>query len=228
MEDSNGKVKSLSRKRLRKTKALEFEGWGSKNLIEFLQSLGKDTTNKISEYDVTDIILNYIRGINREDPSNKKKNKKTKMVACDDKLSLLFECQKINILKVPDLVEKHYVENQDDDSFYDDLFDSEDDDRPQRLSSSGKVGKQKKMVVKKPKGTFAAIVSDNIKFLYLRKSLVEELAKTPETFESKVMGTFVRLKNPLQLVHVTGKFRLIPGWTNQVTRRMIVFSFPVI
>ncbi|KAL1201143.1 hypothetical protein V5N11_008891 [Cardamine amara subsp. amara] len=223
MDDSNGKVKGSSKKRLRKTKTLEFVGWGSKNLIEFLQSLGKDTTNKISEFDVTTIILNYIRGINREDedPSKKKKKKKkkkTKTVACDDKLRLLFECQKINILKVPDLLEKHYVENQDEDSYYDDLYASEDDKR-KRLSASGEVVKQTKKVVQKPKGTFAAIVSDNVKLLYLRKSLVQELAKTPETFESKVMGTFVRIKNPVQLVQVTGvnEGNLLDGYILQVT-----------
>lgn len=59
--------------------------------------------------------------------------------------------------------------------------------------------------MERPRGSIAAIVSDNVKLLYLRKSLVEELAKTSETFEGKVLGTFVRIKNPCQLVQVTGK-----------------------
>ncbi|KAG7603208.1 Plus-3 domain [Arabidopsis thaliana x Arabidopsis arenosa] len=167
MEDDNEKVKGSSKKRLRKPKSLEFVGWGSRNLIEFLESLGRDTTNKISENDVTAIIMNYIREKSRETPLKSKKRRKT--VACDEKLRLLFE-----------------------------------DDKQQRLSLSDKVAKQTKQVVSKPRGTFAAIVRDNVKLLYLRKSLVQELAKTPETFESKVVGTFVRIKNPCQLVHVTG------------------------
>ncbi|CAA0404368.1 unnamed protein product [Arabidopsis thaliana] len=201
MEDDNEKVKGSSKKRLRKPKSLEFVGWGSRNLIEFLESLGRDTTNKISENDVTAIIMNYIREKSRETPLKSKKRRKT--VACDEKLRLLFGAGKINVIKVPDLVEKHYVENQEEDLFYDDLYASEDD-KQQRLSLSDKVAKQTKQVVSKPRGTFAAIVRDNVKLLYLRKTLVQELAKTPETFESKVVGTFVRIKNPCQLVHVTG------------------------
>ncbi|VYS67693.1 unnamed protein product [Arabidopsis thaliana] len=201
MEDDNEKVKGSSKKRLRKPKSLEFVGWGSRNLIEFLESLGRDTTNKISENDVTAIIMNYIREKSRETPLKSKKRRKT--VACDEKLRLLFGAGKINVIKVPDLVEKHYVENQEEDLFYDDLYASEDD-KQQRLSLSDKVAKQTKQVVSKPRGTFAAIVRDTVKLLYLRKSLVQELAKTPETFESKVVRTFVRIKNPCQLVHVTG------------------------
>ncbi|KAL9811245.1 putative chromatin remodeling SWIB-Plus-3 family [Arabidopsis thaliana] len=185
MEDDNEKVKGSSKKRLRKPKSLEFVGWGSRNLIEFLESLGRDTTNKISENDVTAIIMNYIREKSRETPLKSKKRRKT--VACDEKLRLLFAL----------------CRNQEEDLFYDDLYASEDD-KQQRLSLSDKVAKQTKQVVSKPRGTFAAIVRDNVKLLYLRKSLVQELAKTPETFESKVVGTFVRIKNPCQLVHVTG------------------------
>ncbi|CAA7023431.1 unnamed protein product [Microthlaspi erraticum] len=177
MEERNDKVKVSSRKRSRKPKPLEFLGWGSKNLIEFLQSLGRDTTNKISEQDVTSIIMSYIREKNH---------------AYD------------HIIKVPDLVEKHYVENQDDDAEFGFLFDSDDDKGQQRLSLSDKIDKQITQVVKKPKGTLAAIVMDNVKLLYLRKSLVQELAKTPETFGSKVLGTFVKIKNPSQLVQITG------------------------
>ncbi|CAH2044184.1 unnamed protein product [Thlaspi arvense] len=200
MEDYNGKVKGSSQKRLRKFKSLEFVGWGSKNLIEFLESLGRDTTTKISEYDVEEIVRKYIREQNLAANPSEKKQKKAKTLVCDDKLRLLFESRKINIIKLPDLVAKHYVENQDDYSYY---FSAEDDEQ-QRLPPSDKIAKQTKQAVQKPKGTIAAIVSDNIKLLYLRKTLVQELAKIPETFEGKVMGTFVRIKNPCQLVQVTG------------------------
>jgi hypothetical protein len=42
---------------------------------------------------------------------------------------------------------------------------------------------------------FASLVHDNIKLIYLRKSLVMDLLKQPETFEHKVIGCFVRVKN---------------------------------
>jgi len=40
---------------------------------------------------------------------------------------------------------------------------------------------------------FAAIISSNIKLVCLRMSLIEELLKQPETFDGKVLGSFVRI-----------------------------------
>ncbi|CAN7045921.1 unnamed protein product [Brassica rapa subsp. trilocularis] len=206
------KSQPLSRKRSRRPKRLDFVGWGSKNLIHFLKSLGRDTTDKISEYDATFIVRKYIR----EELTHPLHKKKIKIVTCDVKLRLLFGCQKINVAKLPDLVAKHYVENQDGEEF-DYLYSSEEeeDDEKGRLCLSDKEVVEKE----KRRGSVAAIVRDNVKLLYLRKSLVEELAKTCETFEGKVVGSFVRIKNPCQLVHVTGvkEWNPIDGYFLQVT-----------
>ncbi|ESQ40790.1 hypothetical protein EUTSA_v10013270mg [Eutrema salsugineum] len=191
-----------SRKRKARPKRFQFVGWGSRQLIEFLQSLGKDTTHKISRFEVSDTIARYISENGLLDPSNKKR------VACDHKLISLFGTKTILRIKVYDLLEKHYQENQDDSEF-DFLF----EDEPQIISPSDKIANRTRKVVQKPNGTFAAIVTDNIKLLYLRKSLVQELVKSPDTFESKMLASFVRIKsdpndylqkNPYQLVQVTG------------------------
>ncbi|KAG7554591.1 Plus-3 domain [Arabidopsis suecica] len=202
VEEGNGGSAISSRKRKARPKRFEFVGWGSKRLIEFLKSLGKDTSEMISRYDVSDTIARYIAKEGLLDPSNKKK------VVCDKRLVLLFGSRTIFRMKVYDLLEKHYKENQDDSDF-DFLY----EDEPQIISHSEKIAKRTSKVVKKPRGTFAAIVSDNIKLLYLRKSLVQELVKSPDTFESKMLGSFVRIKSdpndylqkyPYQLVQVTG------------------------
>ncbi|KAF8099051.1 hypothetical protein N665_0254s0051 [Sinapis alba] len=200
VEEGNSNLTS-SRKRKAKPKRFEFVGWGSRQLIEFLQSLGKDTTNKISRFEVSDTIARYIAENGLIDSSNKKK------VACDHRLMSLFGVKTILRIKVYDLLEKHYEENQDDADF-DYLY----EDEAQIISHSEKIVKIKK-VVQKPRGTFAAIVSENVKLLYLRKSLVQELVKSQDTFEGKMLGSFVRIKsdpndylqnNPYQLVQVTG------------------------
>ncbi|KAF8048931.1 hypothetical protein N665_2348s0001 [Sinapis alba] len=200
VEEGNSNLTS-SRKRKAKPKRFEFVGWGSRQLIEFLQSLGKDTTTKISRFEVSDTISRYIAENGLIDSSNKKK------VACDHRLMSLFGVKTILRIKVYDLLEKHYEENQDDADF-DYLY----EDEAQIISHSEKIVKIKK-VVQKPRGTFAAIVSENVKLIYLRKSLVLELVKSQDTFEGKMLRSFVRIKsdpndylqnNPYQLVQVTG------------------------
>uniref|UniRef100_M4EIP0 GYF domain-containing protein n=1 Tax=Brassica campestris TaxID=3711 RepID=M4EIP0_BRACM len=121
----------------------------------------------------------------------------------------LFGAKTILRIKVYDLLEKHYEENQDDADF-DYLY----EDEAQIVSRSEKVVKIRKVVEKKPRGIFAKMVSENVKMVYLRKSLVQELVeKSQEAFEGKVLGSFVRIrsdpndylqKNPYQLVQVTG------------------------
>ncbi|KAL1194907.1 hypothetical protein V5N11_020031 [Cardamine amara subsp. amara] len=201
VEEGNGH-KVTSRKRKARPKRFEFVGWGSRQLIEFLQFLGIDTTEMISQYEVTDTINKYISKQGLMDPSKKRK------VVCDERLVSLFGTKTISKIKVHKLLEKHYKENQDDSDF-DYLY----DDEPRVSQHSEKVANPTRKVVQKPRSTFAAIVTDNIKLLYLRKSLVQELVKSPGTLESKVLGSFVRIKRdrddylqkyPYQLVQVTG------------------------
>ncbi|KAL0874711.1 hypothetical protein Bca101_024416 [Brassica carinata] len=200
VEEGNSNLTS-SRKRKAKLKRFEFVGWGSRQLIEFLKSIGKDTATKISRFEVSETISRYIAENGLVDSSSKKK------VVCDDRLMSLFGVKSILRIKVYDLLEKHYEENRDDADF-DYLY----EDEAQIVSHSEKVVKIRK-VVQKPRGMFAAIVSENVKLLYLRKSLVQELVKSQDTFEGKMLGSFVRIKsdpndylqnNPYQLVQVTG------------------------
>ncbi|KAI5387843.1 hypothetical protein KIW84_073800 [Lathyrus oleraceus] len=59
---------------------------------------------------------------------------------------------------------------------------------------SERKSQPKKHVVEKPRSCFVAINPINIKFVYLKRSLVEELLKDLETFETKVVRSFIRIK----------------------------------
>ncbi|KAK8627488.1 hypothetical protein V6N13_135099 [Hibiscus sabdariffa] len=203
LEEYSGKPHTpVSSKRKAKSKKLEFIGWGSKPLIEFLDSIGKDTAEKISQHDVTDIIGKYINENNLINPAKKKR------VICDEKLYSLFGRKTIGRIKVYDLLETHYAENQD--SWGDDFLFSSGEENPgeekkglrlekkveeQKGFSLEKKTYQKKRVIETPKNGFAAIIPENIKLVYLKKSLVLDLLKDFESFKDKVVDSFVRIKS---------------------------------
>ncbi|KAI4351941.1 hypothetical protein L6164_006239 [Bauhinia variegata] len=198
-------------KRKARSKKKEYIGWGSTSLIRFLESIGKDTSKQISQYDLTSIVNEYVKENRLIHPTKKKR------IICDERLHLLFGRKTISRIKIHELLQSHFAENHDESSD-DSLFNFEDDENSlktyesQKATSERKTNQEKK-IVEKPKSCFAAISPSNIKLVYLKKSLVEELLKNPKTFESKVVGSFIRIrsdpndylqKNSHQLLQVTG------------------------
>lgn len=218
IEEINGKVQNpIRKKRKYKTKKKEYDGWGSTSLIRFLQSIGRDTSKKLTQSDVTDIVNEYVRQNNLFHCTKKKR------IVCDEKLHLLFGRKTIGRLKINDLLESHFAENCGD-SDDDILFNSDDDENAlgtcetPKMTNSEKKSQSKKPFMEKPKSCFATIIPFNIKLVYLRRSLVEELLKDPETFEIKVVGGFIRIrcdpndylqKNSHQLLQVTGNLAAV-------------------
>lgn len=239
LEEHSGKPATpASLKRKVRSRKLEFVGWGSKPLIEFLESIGKDTTKQISQHDVTDIIRKYVNDNNLVHPAKKKR------ILCDERLYSIFGRKAIGRMKVYDLLETHYAENQDawSDGFSS-MSDEDDVGEEQKSVISERKAYQKKKVIETPKSCFAAIVQDNIKLVYLKKSLVQDLLKDPERFEAKVVGSFVRIKsdpnyylqqNSHQLVLVKGDLLSSYGASNYLLAITLflsvrlVYSCPVV
>ncbi|KAJ0016591.1 hypothetical protein Pint_12231 [Pistacia integerrima] len=171
-------------KRKVRSKKWQFLDWGSKPLIEFLQSIGKDTCEKISQFDVTDIVSKYVKENNLFDPRRKKR------ILCDEKLRCLFGRKSISRNKIYDMLEAHYAENHDESD--DGILDSSEDENEKQKTR--KTPKKKKHV-ETPKSCFAAIIPDNIKLVYLKRSLVQDLLKDPETCKHKIVGSFIRIKS---------------------------------
>jgi len=202
-------------KRKARSKKKEFLGWGSRPLIKFLESVGKDTSERISQSDAATIINDYVNENNLLHPSKKKR------IICDEWLHSIFGRKTISRNKIHHLLEPHFTENQEDSD--DDLLYSPGKSRnaleiyEDNILSSERKTHQKKKVLETPKSCFPAINPHNIKLVYLKKSLVEDLLKDPETFESKLIGSFVRIKsdpndyfqkNSHQLVQITGNLRI--------------------
>ncbi|KAH7833711.1 hypothetical protein Vadar_008959 [Vaccinium darrowii] len=122
----------------------EFLGWGSKALMDFLSSIGKDTSKKLSQYDVSSVITGYINENRLFDPECKRK------ILCDERLKSVLGRKTVNRHKIYDILEPHFIENLE-------------------VSEEDEAG--------------------------IQRSLVQELLKQPETFESKVVGSFVRVKS---------------------------------
>ncbi|CAA7400430.1 unnamed protein product [Spirodela intermedia] len=180
-----------SSKRLRFKKRY-FRGWGSVELIEFLTFLGKDATQPLDRWDVNKIIESYIHENSLLHPYRKKKT-----VLCDEKLHTLFGKGTVKVRKIYNLLEGHFASNPaSDDSASGSEGDSDLETRKKsRTSSDPKKGNQGEDVCELPGGRFASMVYENIKLVYLRRSLIMELLSNPQTFERKVIGCFVRIKN---------------------------------
>ncbi|KAJ6299014.1 hypothetical protein OIU76_020065 [Salix suchowensis] len=191
-----------TRRKRKGSKPIEFDGWGSKQLLEFLTFLGKDTTKELSEYEVNTIICAYIQEKELLDPVKKKK------VICDEKLYSIFRRKSMYKNAILNLLEYHFTANLiDSQSEEDENIDGVEISKQEKSGKSTITFKRQntrgsrtkseeiEAVSKLYESGLAAIVTENIKLVYLRKSLVEELSKEPESFEGKIVGSFVKVKN---------------------------------
>ncbi|CAA3008095.1 zinc finger CCCH domain-containing 44 isoform X1 [Olea europaea subsp. europaea] len=187
-----GRSKSATQKN-NKSKRMEFIGWGSRSLIEFLASMVKDTSVTLSQHDVASIVDNYIKEKKLFDPKNKKR------LTCDASLQSLFGKKIINKNLIYNLLELHFTEHQHESE--EDGNDSEDNEgktlvayKRQRKQDAVKYSQKEGKEYGAHRIYFASIITDNIKLIYLKKSLLFELFGQPESFEEKVIGSFVRVK----------------------------------
>ncbi|KAL5555135.1 hypothetical protein UlMin_037371 [Ulmus minor] len=200
-------------RKVRKKK--EFIGWGSKRLLEFLASIGKETSKEWSQEEVAAIVIGYCNENKLFHPVKKKK------IVSDERLLNFIGRKSFLKNSIRKLVTAHFAENFEQSkeneflSCPDDieLNDINENHKKQRNSLSVQEPQQKKVTPDVQKCCFVSINAENIKLVYLKRSLVEELLKQPEMFERKVVGSFVRVKcdpndylqkNSHQLLQVKG------------------------
>ncbi|XWS58773.1 hypothetical protein CRYUN_Cryun08bG0062300 [Craigia yunnanensis] len=199
----------------KKSQVREYVGWGSKPLIDFLNSVGIDATEKLSQCQVDIIISKYILEKNLF-----YEEKKKKMVLCDEKLYSLFQKKLVQKNKIYNLLEAHFADTSGQSSSDENENDSgscsgiEEEQimakwKRQRTLTTDKVPLEKKVAYAVQKSYYASIVAENIKLVYLRRSLVEELLMQPDKFEDKVVGSFIRVKRMPGNCSVGTSFRLL-------------------
>ncbi|KAL8061295.1 hypothetical protein ABFS82_02G077900 [Erythranthe guttata] len=215
-----------------KSNKQEFVGWASKSLLSFLSSIGESRDGELSQREVTDIIYEYVKENKLVHPERRK------MVICDEQLQSLFKKKTLSRYRIYDLLDDHFAENcedseeDEDDELADDTEDSDAD-----IQGACKRQKKEKKLEKKEveKGVlqscFASVVAENVKLVYLKRSLLHELLKKPESFEEKVIGCFVRVKcdphdcrarNSHQLMQVKGVKTVSIGENQKET--LLLFS----
>ncbi|KAL4569754.1 hypothetical protein LXL04_025397 [Taraxacum kok-saghyz] len=206
------------KKRIRKPKKQKSENieWASQELLEFVTHMTAGDTSFKSQFDVQALLLEYIK-------TNKLRDSRRKSyIICDGRLERLFGKPRVGHFEMLKLLESHFLVKEDSqmEAVVVQVDDDEDDDEG---NESVKSGKEKKRKVKKKvdrevqsnREDYAAIDTHNISLIYMRRKLVEDLVKDNETFDKKVVGTFVRIRIPgankndiHRLVQVTGTTKL--------------------
>jgi len=229
--NDTSRVKSVKRKKCTKKlisikgkvvkdKKKDFVGWGSRSLIDFLQNIGRDTTKAFSEIEVASIVNDYCHKNHLFDP------KKNKTVICDTNLNTLLRRKKVQKNNIPKLLASHFVDNfEETDSSSEERDDDEAFKFRKHRNLNSTIKSCQNVCSEELRSGFAAIVSSNIKLVYLKRSLIEELLKQPET-DGKVLGSYVRIKsdpndylqkNSHLLVQVKGNLGLcLSYWSEKI------------
>ncbi|XP_047250778.1 uncharacterized protein At5g08430-like [Capsicum annuum] len=187
----------------------EFVGWGSKPLIDFLQLIGEDTRERLSGHAVSEKVTDYIKEHNLIHPV------KETEILCDLHLEALFGKKVLKKQRILSLLKSHFHKDEEqlqNDELHQDL----EDDTDLLVSSKTEEKVERKKISSiwcsaAAQSQYAALIPENIKLVYLKKSLVEEMIKQPESIETKIVGSFVRVQLHLgkrnsdhQLVQITG------------------------
>uniref|UniRef100_A0ACD5WJA8 Uncharacterized protein n=1 Tax=Avena sativa TaxID=4498 RepID=A0ACD5WJA8_AVESA len=202
----------------KKSNKKTYVGWASKELFEFLSNIGKDPTKPLDHYGVTAVVREYIIQQNLPESTKRtskasapsklgQKEKKKKSVECDDNLYSLFGKYCVKLNAIHSLLETHLAVNaisEDESDESEDDYGSTEKKKP-RNCLEPKVPKKVSGINKK---CLAALNQNNLNLIYLRRTLVVKLLSELDTFQQKVVGCLVRVKNDVKgyTYHMTKKY----------------------
>ncbi|XP_076886266.1 zinc finger CCCH domain-containing protein 19-like [Bidens hawaiensis] len=170
--------------------------WATKELLEFVAHMKNGDTSMLTQFDVQELMLEYIKRNNLRDP------RKKSQIVCDSRLKILFGKPRVGHFEMLKLLEFHFFINEDlPKNTIKSIAKQVDPDW--NIDNMVAVGKEKKR--KNHKKTeerppqnklddYAAIDVHNMNLIYLRRKLMENLIEDSENFQKKVVGAIVRIR----------------------------------
>ncbi|XP_074335263.1 zinc finger CCCH domain-containing protein 19-like [Apium graveolens] len=174
--------------------------WASKDLLELVMHMRDGDITVLSQFDVQALLLEYIKRNKLHDSRQKSQ------IICDARLEKIFGKACVGHFEMLKQLESHFLikEHTQIDDVQGSVVDTETsqldaDGNAESLTKNGKYRKRKPL----KKGGFgrqsnlddyAAIDIHNISLIYIRRKLMEGLLEDIETFNDKVVGTFVRIR----------------------------------
>ncbi|KAL6601322.1 hypothetical protein ACP70R_044542 [Stipagrostis hirtigluma subsp. patula] len=185
------------------TSSAEEGSWASKELLNFVAHMRNGDTSVLTQFDVQALLLQYIKRNNLRDPRRKSQ------IVCDSLLQSLFAKERVGHFEMLKLLESHFLMSEvspiNADENHGGVVDpdpSQDADGNSEASVVMSSEKRKKSRKYDQRGRqpnlddYAAIDNHNIGLMYLRRNLMEELMGDVDTFDEKVVGSFVRIRIP--------------------------------
>lgn len=202
------------------TSSAEEASWASEVLLNFVAHMRNGDKSVMTQFDVQHLLLEYIKQKNLRDPRRKSQ------IICDSLLQSLFAKERVGHFEMLKLLESHFpmseVSPVDADDNHGGVVDpdpSQDADGNSEASVVMSSEKRRKSRKYDQKGRqpnldeYAAIDNHNIGLMYLRRNIMEELISDVDSFDEKVVGSFVRIRIPgtgqrqdiYRLVQIVGK-----------------------
>ncbi|KAI3785326.1 hypothetical protein L1987_44442 [Smallanthus sonchifolius] len=179
-----------------RSSVIALKDWATKELLDFVAHMKNGDTSVLSQFDVQELMLEYIKRNNLRDP------RKKSQIVCDSRLKILFGKPRVGHFEMLKLLEFHFFINEDlPKNTVKSIAKQVDPDW--NIDNMVIVGKEKKRRNHKkteeraPQNKldeYAAIDVHNMNLIYLRRKLMENLIEDSESFQRKVVGSIVRIR----------------------------------
>ncbi|KAJ0753790.1 putative chromatin regulator PHD family [Helianthus annuus] len=179
-----------------RSSAIALKNWATKELLEFVAHMKNGDTSVLTQFDVQELMLEYIKRNSLRDP------RKKSQIVCDSRLKILFGKPRVGHFEMLKLLEYHFFIKEDlPKNTIKSIAKQVDPDW--NIDNMVTVGKEKKRRNHKkteertPQNKlddYAAIDVHNMNLIYLRRKLMENLIGEGEIFHKKVVGSIVRIR----------------------------------